>query len=142
MEFSGTLPQPAPPQPGILQTLCWTVADSLTLEQICKDLGISEMELDFCMPHPPAAQISTDVLRTPELRPRKAAVLPKKTRIKSTNKAVTPIYGQIYAPRLPNGRNQKLQLPALLVEANAQLQVRRRPRRQSPGSKRAHPTRP
>ena len=28
-------------------------ADSLTLEQICKDLGISETELNLCMPQTP-----------------------------------------------------------------------------------------
>ena len=48
MECSATLPQPATQLPGISPTLPWTDADSLTLEQICKDLGISETELDPC----------------------------------------------------------------------------------------------
>ena len=112
MECSATLPQPAPLQPGISPTLSWTDADSLTLEQICKDLGISETELDPCMLHP-LAQSQADVLQTPESRPRKAVACPIKTRIKSTKKAVKPILGRINAPRLPNGRYQKLQPPAL-----------------------------
>ena len=107
MECSGTLPQPAPMQPGISPTLCWRNADSLTLEQICKDLEMSETELDLCMPRPPA-QVQADVLRTPESRPRKAAACPKKARIKSTTKVVKPILGRINTPRLPNGRYQKL----------------------------------
>ena len=37
-------------------------ADSLTLEQICKDLGISETELDPCMTQTPV-QFPTDVLQ-------------------------------------------------------------------------------
>ena len=89
------------------------------LKQICKDLGISETELDPCMPHPPAAQFQTDVLRTPESRSRKAAACPKKTRIKSTTKAVTPILGRRNAPRLSNSRYQKLQLPALLEKSQS-----------------------
>ena len=112
MECSATLPQPAPPPPGISPTLSWTDADSITLEQICKDLGISETELDPCMLHPPD-KFQADVLRTPKSRPRKAAACPKKMRIKSTKRAVKPILGRINAPRLPNGRYQKLQQPAL-----------------------------
>ena len=50
MESSATLPQSAPLQPGISPTFSWTDANSLTLDQICKDLGISETELDHCMP--------------------------------------------------------------------------------------------
>ena len=90
-----------------IANLCWTDADSLTLEQICKELDMSETELDICMPLPPA-QVQADVLRTPESRLRKAASCPKKTRIKSTTKVVQPILGRINAPRLPNGRYQKL----------------------------------
>ena len=112
MKCSATLPQPAPPQPGISPTLSWTDADSLTLEQICKDLGISQTELDPCMLHP-SAQLQADVLQTPESRRRIAAACPKKTRIKSTKKAVKPILGRITAPRLPNRRYQKLQPHAL-----------------------------
>ena len=78
----------------------------------------SRRQLDPCMPHPPA-QFQTDVLRTPESRPRKAAACLKKTRIKSTKTAVTPILGRINAPRLPNGRYQKLQLSALLVKSQS-----------------------
>ena len=115
MECSATLLQPAPPQPGISPTLSLTDADSLTLVQICKDLGISETELDPCMFHFPA-QFQADVLRTPESRARKAAACPKKTRIKSTHKAVKPILGRINALSLPNGRYQKLQPPALTVK--------------------------
>ena len=59
MEWSRKLPQPAPMQPGILPTLSWTDADSLTLEQICKELEMSETELDFCMP-PSPAQVQAD----------------------------------------------------------------------------------
>ena len=120
MDCWAIFPQPAAPQPGISPTVSWTDADSLTLEQICKDLGISETELDPCMPHPPA-QFQTDVLRTPESRPRKAAACPTKTRIKSTKMAVTPILGRINATRLPNGRYQKLQLPALLVKSQSEV---------------------
>ena len=112
MECKATLPQPALPQPGISPTMSWTNADSLTLEQICKDLRISETELDPCMLHPPA-QFQADVLQTPESRPRKAVACLKKTLIKSTKTAVKPILGRINTPRLPNGRYQKLQPPAL-----------------------------
>ena len=49
MEWSGTLPLPALQQPTISQTFCWTDADSLELEQTCKDLGISEAETDPLM---------------------------------------------------------------------------------------------
>ena len=107
MECSGTLPQPAPMQPGISPTCCWTDADSLTLEQICIELEMSETELDLCM-LPPPTQVQADALRTPESRPRKAAACPMKTRIKSMTKVVKLILGQINAPRLPNGRYQKL----------------------------------
>ena len=65
MECSGTSSQPAPPQPGKSPTLCLMDADSLTLEQICKDLGILETELDFCNLQTPV-QFPTDVLQTPE----------------------------------------------------------------------------
>ena len=112
MECSATLPQPAPPQPGISPTLSWTDADSLTLEQICKDLGISETELNPCMPQTPV-QFPTDVKQMPESRASKAAVCPWKTRITSKKATVKPILGRINAPRLPNGRYQKLQPPAL-----------------------------
>ena len=96
----------------ISPTLSWTDADSLTVEQIYKDLRISENELDLCMLHP-RAQFQEDVLRTPESLPRKAAVCPKTTRIKLTKNAVKPILGRINAPRLPNERYQKLQPPAM-----------------------------
>ena len=109
---SATLPQPAPPQPGISPTLSWTDADSLTLQQICKDLGISETELNPCMPQTPV-QFPTDVQQTPESRARKAAVCPRKTWITSKKATVKLILGRINAPRLPNGRYQKLQPPAL-----------------------------
>ena len=99
-------------QPGIAPTLSWTDADLLTLEQICKDLGISETELDLCMLHP-SAQFQVDVLQMPESRQRKAVACLKKMRIKSTKRAVEPIFGRINAPRLPNGRYQKLQPPPL-----------------------------
>ena len=112
MECSAILPQKAPPQPWISQTKSWTDADSLTLEQICIYLGISETELDPCMLHPPA-QFQADVLQAPESRQRKAVACLKKTRIKSTTTAVKPIFGRLNAPRLLNRRYQKLQLPAL-----------------------------
>ena len=111
MECSGTLPQPAPLQPGRSPTLCWVDANSLTLEQICKDLGISETELNPCMPQTPV-QFPTDVLQSPESRPRKVSTCPKKTRIKSKKATVKPIIGRINAPRLPNKWYQKLQSPA------------------------------
>ena len=57
---------------------------------------------------PPPDKVQTNVLRTLESRPRKAAACKKKTRIKSTTKVVKPILGRINAPRLPNGWNQKL----------------------------------
>ena len=120
MECSGTLPQPAPPQPGRSPTLCWVDADLLTLEQICKDLRISEMELNPCMPQT-RVQFPTDVLQTPESLPRKVATCPKKTRIKSKKATVKPIIGRQNAPRLPNGRYQKLQSPALPVSSSACL---------------------
>ena len=111
-DCSGSLTQPAPPQFGRSPTLCWTDADLLTLEQICKDLGISKTELDPCMPHPPA-QFQTNVMQTPESRPLKAAACPKKTRIESKKATVKPILGQINAPRLPNGQYPRLQPHAL-----------------------------
>ena len=107
MECSGIFPQPAPVQPGKSLTLCWTDADSPTLDQFCKELGMSETVLGRCM-FPVPAKVQADVLRTPESLRRKAAACPKKTRIKSTTKLVTPILGRINAPRLPNGRYQKL----------------------------------
>ena len=55
----------------------------------------------------------TNVVRTPESRPRKVAICPIKTRIKSKKATVTLILGRINALRLPNGRYQKLQPPAL-----------------------------
>ena len=73
---------------------------------------LGDTELDPCMLHP-LAQFQEDVFQTPESRPRKAVACLKKTWIKSTNKAVKLILGQINAPRLPNGRYQKLQPPAL-----------------------------
>ena len=112
MDCSGILPQLAPSQLGRSPTLSWTDADSLTLEQICKNLGISETELDPCMLHPPT-QFQADVLQTPESRPLKGVACLKKTRIKSTKKAVKTILGRIDPPMLPNGRYQKLQPPAL-----------------------------
>ena len=112
MECSATLPQPAPPQPGISLNMWWMDADLLTLEHISKDLGISETELDSGMLHSPA-QSQADFVQTPESRPRKAVACQKKTRIKSTKTAVKPILGRLNAPRLPNGRYQKLQPPAL-----------------------------
>ena len=118
IRYSGTLPQPAPPQPGRLPTLCCVDADSLTLEQICKDLGISETELDPCMPQTPV-KFPTNVLQTPKSRPRKVATCPKKKRIKSKLATVKPILGRINAPRLPNGRYQKLQPPALPASSSA-----------------------
>ena len=112
MECSATLQQPAQPQPGISPTLSWTNADSLTLEQICKELGISETELDPCMLHPPT-QFQADVLQTPQSRPRKGVACLKKMRIKSTKKVVKPILGRINAIWLQIGRYQKLQPPAV-----------------------------
>ena len=46
MDCFGTLPQLEKTQSTVSPTICWTDADSLTVEQICKDLGIMEMELD------------------------------------------------------------------------------------------------
>ena len=122
MQCSGTLLQPAPMQPGISPTLCWTDADSLTLKQFCKELEMSETELDLCM-FPPPAKVQADVLRTPESRPCKAAACPKKTRIISTTKVVKPILGRINAPSLPNKRYHKLRPQASSEKAKAQLQV-------------------
>ena len=45
--------------------------------------------------------------------------LPKKTRLKSKKATVKPILGRINAPRLPNGRYQKLQLFALPESSSA-----------------------
>ena len=45
------------------RTISWTDADSLTLEQICKDFGISETELDPITPQAPAL-FQADKLRT------------------------------------------------------------------------------
>ena len=103
------MPQSTPPQATNWQTLCGTDVDSLTLEQICKDLEISETELD---PLTPQAQVQfpTDVLRPPEARPPKDAACPKKTRMKSKKKgAISLILGRKNAPRLANGQFQKLQ---------------------------------
>ena len=110
-------------QPGILPTLCWMDADSLMLEQICKELEMSETDLDFYMP-PPPAQVKANVLRMPESRPRKAAVCLKKTRIKSTTKVVKPILGRINAPKLPNWRYQKLRPHASSEQSQSALASR------------------
>ena len=99
MECSGTLPQPAPVEPGISPTLFLTNANSLTLEQICKELGISETELDHCMPLL-SAQDQANFLQTPESRPRKAAACPNKTRIKAKTKVVKPIFKRINALKI------------------------------------------
>ena len=104
----------------ISQTLCWTDADLLTLEQICKDLGISQTELDPCMPHT-SSQFQENLLRTPESRPRKDAACTKKTQIKSTRKAVKPIFKRITAPCLPNGQYQKLQPPDLPESSQSEV---------------------
>ena len=77
MDFSKTLPQLELTQSTMSQTISWTDADSFTLEQICKDLGITETELDLIKPQPPA-QFQADELRTPEARPRKDVANPKK----------------------------------------------------------------
>ena len=45
--------------------------------------------------------------------------LPKKTRIKSKKATVKPILGRINAPRLQNGRYQRLQPPALPKSSSA-----------------------
>ena len=54
-------------------------------EQICKDLGISETDLDPCMLQIPV-QYPKYVLQRPESRPHKAAACPKKTRTKLKKK--------------------------------------------------------
>ena len=120
MECSGTLPQPAPPVPGRSPTMCFTDADSLTLDQICKDLRISETELDSCMPQTPV-KFSTDVLQTPKSRPRKVGACPKKTRITLKKATVKPIFGRINA-LLPNGRYQKMQQAALPERSSSACQ--------------------
>ena len=53
--------------------MSWTDVDSLTLEQICKDLGISETELNPFMLHIPA-QFLADVNQTETTQSRR---LPK-----------------------------------------------------------------
>ena len=110
MECLGTLPLPAPPQPTISQTFCWTDADSLELEQICKDLGISEAETDpFMSSSAPPAQFQLNLLSRPKAcLTEAAAACPKKTRIKYKKNAVKPILGRKNAPRFPNGQFQKL----------------------------------
>ena len=70
------------------------------------------------MPQTPG-QFPTNVLQTPESRPRKVTTCSKKTRIKSKRATVKPIIGRINAPRLPNGRYQKLQAPALPESSSA-----------------------
>ena len=118
MDCSRTLPEPPPPQPEKSPTLCWVDADSITLEQICKECGISKTELDPSMPQTPV-QFPTDDLQTLEWQPRKVADCPKKTRIKSKKATVKPILNQINAPRLPNGRFQRLPPPALPESSSA-----------------------
>ena len=118
MECSGTLPEPAPLQPGKSSTLCWVNADSLTLEQICKDLGISQTELDPYMPQTPV-QFPTDVLQSPESRLRRVSTCPNKTRMKSKKTTIKPIIRRINAPRLLNKRYQKLQSHALPESSSA-----------------------
>ena len=110
MDFSGTLLQFEPTQSTISQTISWTDADSLTLEQICQDLGILETRLDPILPQPPA-QFQADELRTPRARPRKDFGDPKNRGNQKGKKkdTVKPILGRINAPRLPNGLYQKLQ---------------------------------
>ena len=118
IKCSGTLPQPAPPQPGRSPALCWVDAYSLTLKQICKDLAISKTKLNTCMPQTPV-QFLTNVLLPPESRPRKVATCLKQTRLKSEKATIKPIIGRINAPRLPNGRYQKLQSSALPGSSSA-----------------------
>ena len=72
------------------------------------------------MPQTPV-QFPTDVLQTPKSRPRKVATCLKTTRITSMKATVKPIIGRINSPRLPNGRYQKLQSPALLESSSACL---------------------
>ena len=88
----------------------WTDADSLELEQICKDLGISEAETDpFMSSSAPPSQFQLNFSSSPKAcLTEAAAACPKKTRIKSKQKAVNPILGRKNAPRLPNGQFQKL----------------------------------
>ena len=57
--------------------ISWTDADSFTLKQICKNLGISETELDPITLQP-QAKFQADELRTPQARPRKDKNLKKK----------------------------------------------------------------
>ena len=94
--------------------MCETNADSLTLEQICKDLKVSEKGAG-----PLYASKSGPVFNG---RPANAGVatnqstrLPKDTRIKFKKTTVKQIRGRINAPRLQNGRYQKLLQPALLT---------------------------
>ena len=77
MDCWGTLPQLEPTQSIVSPTICWTDANSLTVEQLCKDLGITETEMDTCTALPPA-QLQADVLRTPEARPRNKVADPNK----------------------------------------------------------------
>ena len=95
------------------RTISWTDADSLTLEQICKDLGISKTELDPITPLPPA-MFQADELRKPEERSRKDVGEPKKRGNQKGKKKATvkPILGRINAPWY--GRYQKLQQLASL----------------------------
>ena len=135
-----TLPKPAPSQLGMSPTLSWTNANSLTLMQFCKDLKISETELDSCKLHSPA-QFQADVLRSTKSLPSNAVACLKQTRIKSTKTAVKPIIGRINAPRLPNLQYQKCSCPPWRKEDKASVQVWRRPRQRSPRRGRSHPTR-
>ena len=137
MECSAALPKP-----GILPILSWTDADSLTLEQICKDLWISETELDpFMLNHP--AQFQADVLKTLESERCITAVFPKTTRMKSTKKLIKLSFARIYAQRLPNGNYQKLRPRALPEKSSsACLILWRRALRRSTRRGQAHPTRP
>ena len=76
-------------------------------------LGITETELDTCTALS-SAQLQAYVLRPPQARPRKnVADSKKKTKHieKKRTAAIKPILGRINAPRLPNGRYQKLQPP-------------------------------
>ena len=99
------------------RTISLTDADSLTLDQICKDFEISErnwtrlrISLVSSFKRTNFARRKCDYAKTLATQKREAIWTGNKTTVK-------PIVGRINAPRLPNGRYQKLQPLASLEQS-------------------------
>ena len=145
MECLGTMPLLAPPQPTISQTFCWTDADSLDLEQICKDLRISETKTDpFMSSSACPSQFQPDVLRTQEAPSSKAAACPKKcgSNYKRRERPFLRSSDEWTRQRCQMGGIKSCSRTQVRSKAKARAKVRRRPRRLSSRRGRVQPTTP